>query len=202
MLRVDEQGKLLGADGRRTTIKVVGERHDDLDLEKLMSTFADRERAVGHVATALSPRDTVRVSIAGADLLIDYGRPSRRGREIWGAMIPYGDVWRTGANAATQFSTSRELQFEHGPVIPAGTYTLWSIPAKNGFDLIINKQVGQWGTQYNAANDLVRFHVATASIPAPGVEQMQLTIDPKGRRNGVLRMAWDRLQFVAPFTVN
>ena len=202
MLRVDEQGKLLGADGRRTTIKVVGERHDDLDLEKLMSTFADRERAVGHVATVLSPRDTVRASIAGADLLIDYGRPSRRGREIWGVMIPYGDVWRTGANAATQFSTSRELQFEHGPVIPAGKYTLWSIPAKNGFDLIINKQVGQWGTQYNAANDLVRFHVATASIPAPGVEQMQLTIDPKGSKGGVLRMAWDRLQFMAPFRVN
>jgi hypothetical protein len=200
MLRVDKSGKLLGADGRRTTIKVVAERHDDLDLAKLVSVFADRERAAGRVAAALSPRDTVRASIGGADLLLDYGRPSRRGREIWGAMVPYGDVWRTGANAATQFSTSKPLEFQGGPTIPAGKYTLWSIPAKDGFDLIINKQVGQWGTQYNAANDLVRFHVAAERVPAPGVEQMVMAIDPRGN-GGVLRMTWDRVQFSAPFTV-
>lgn len=200
MLRVDDAGRLLGADGRRSTIKVVAERRADVDLEKLIEHFAERERRAGQTAATLSPRDTVRASIAGADLLIDYGRPFRRGREVWGGLVPYGEVWRTGANAATQFSTTKTLAFQGGVTISAGAYTLWSIPDKDGFELIINRETGQWGTEYKAANDVARFHVRAEQVPAPGVEELVLAIDQRGA-GGALRMTWDRRQFTAPFTV-
>jgi DUF2911 family protein len=199
MLRVDKSGRLLGADGRRTTIKVVATRLADLDITALTNRFSERERATGYART-LSPRDTVRATVRGADLMIDYGRPLRRGRQVWGALLPYGEVWRTGADAATQFSTSKPLRFDNGPTIPAGMYTLWSIPTKSGVKLIVNKQVGQWGTQYDSTHDVARFDVITERIPSPGLEQMLLAIDVQGQR-GAIRMEWDNLRFKAPFSI-
>ena len=199
MLRADKSGRLLGADGRRTTIKVVASRLADLDVASLTSRFAERERATGYART-LSPRDTVHATVAGADLMLDYGRPFRRGRQVWGSLLRFGEVWRTGADAATQFSTSKPLRFDNGPTIPAGKYTLWSIPTSTGVKLIINKQVGQWGTEYDSTNDVARFDVITERIPSPGVEQMLLAIDVEGQR-GAIRMEWDTLRFKAPFSI-
>jgi hypothetical protein len=96
----------------------------------------------------LSPRDTARMELgAGKHLFIDYGRPSMRGRRIMGGLVPYGRVWRTGANAATTLVTDVDLT-SAAVRVPRGTYTLYTLPTAGGWTLIVNRQTGQWGTQY------------------------------------------------------
>jgi hypothetical protein len=154
--------------------------------------------AVAQQALA-SPRDSVKATIAGAAIAVDYGRPSKRGREIFGGLVPWGTVWRTGANQATHFTTSRPLAF--GAVnVPAGTYTLYTLPAQDGkWLLIINRQTGQWGTEYKQELDLARIPLAVEPTPAV-VEQMEITVTPSGR-GGEIAIRWDRTKASATFTV-
>jgi len=149
----------------------------------------------------LSPRDTTRATVGSAHLLVDYGRPSKRGREIFGGLVPYGEVWRTGANAATTFVTDRDLVV--GAVkVPAGTYTIYSVPAQSadGWRLIINKQTKQWGTEYHEDQDLARIPMATTAV-SPPVEQFTIKIVAKGSNGGELLYVWDTTQASVPFTV-
>lgn len=143
-----------------------------------------------------SPRDSVSATIGGATVTVNYGRPSKRGREIFGALVPYGTPWRTGANEATAFTTTKALRFGSATV-PAGSYTLFTLPAQDGtWQLIINKQTGQWGTAYDAKQDLVRIPMTVSQTPAV-VEQMQITVSAGGE----LAVLWDRTKAVATFTV-
>jgi len=146
-----------------------------------------------------SPRDSVAATIGGASVKVNYGRPSMRGRAIFGGLVPYGTPWRTGANEATAFTTSKALRF--GAVtVPAGSYTLFTLPAQDGkWQLIINKQTGQWGTAYDATQDLVRIPMTVSQTPA-AVEQMQITVTSAGA-GGELAVLWDRTKAVAVFTV-
>ncbi len=140
----------------------------------------------------LSPRDTSRATIGGAHILIDYGRPSKRGREIFGALVPYDKVWRTGANAATTLVTDADLVIG-GAKVSAGTYTLYTIPAKDSaWRLIINKQTGQWGTDYDSSQDLARVPMTVASIKSP-VEKFEITFDAKA-----MHLRWDTTDATVP----
>ena len=146
-----------------------------------------------------SPRDSVVTTIGGAALKLDYGRPSKRGREIFGGLVPWGAVWRTGANEATHFTTNKALRFGSATV-PAGRYTLYTLPQQNGqWLLIVNKQVGQWGTEYSEAQDLVRIPL-TVTSQSPAVEQMQLTLSAAGN-GGEFALLWDTTKASARFTV-
>lgn len=131
-----------------------------------------------------SPRDTTRATVGGATVMIDYGRPSKRGRVIFGGLVPYGEVWRTGANAATTMVTDKPLKI--GTLaVPAGSYTLYTLPAKGSWKLIVNKQNGQWGTSYDAAQDLGRVDMTVGALPA-AVEQFTIKV-----AGGSLRLEWD-----------
>lgn len=146
-----------------------------------------------------SPRDTARGTAGGAHLLIDYGRPSKRGRVIWGGLVPWGDVWRTGANAATTFVTDKDLAI-NGTAVPAGTYTLYSVPNQAGpWLLVVNKQTKQWGTEYHKEQDLARIPMTTAPVSSP-VEKFEISIAPAGT-GGVIHLTWDTTQASVPFTV-
>lgn len=146
-----------------------------------------------------SPRDSVVTTVGGASLKVDYGRPSKRGRVIFGGLEKYGRVWRTGANEATHFTTSRDLMFGSAKV-PAGTYTLYTYLDEGGkWQLIVNKQTGQWGTEYKQDMDLVRVPLTVEQTPAV-VEQMEITITPKGA-GGELAILWDRTKAHTAFTV-
>lgn len=148
-----------------------------------------------------SPRDSVKATIAGAALSVDYGRPSKRGREIFGGLgdMQWGMVWRTGANKATHFTTSKALQFG-ALAVPAGTYTLYTLLDKGGkWMLIVNKQTEQWGTDYDAKQDLVRIPLTVTQTPAV-VEKMTIEIVPAGK-GGEFSMSWDRSRAAAAFTV-
>ncbi|HVE78222.1 MAG TPA: DUF2911 domain-containing protein [Gemmatimonadaceae bacterium] len=194
---LDRTGRLTRWQGLRTTNKVIVERLPDVDLAPLERAFAQREATAGP-AGQLSPRDTVRATVGRAHLLVDYGRPMKRGRAIFGGIVPWNAVWRTGANAATQFTTDADLVVGGQP-IPAGTYTLWTVPSREGSKLIFNKQTGQWGTEYDAAQDLVRVNLATESARSPA-EQFTIAVEPRGA-GGVLRFVWDTTQLSVPFTV-
>ena len=126
--RVDKQGHILGVMPISGTGKFSVQRVGALDLDAMAGAFQAREKA-GAGLGVLSPRDTVRATAGGAALWIDYGRPGKRGRTVFGGIVPYGEVWRTGANAATQFKTDKALAFG-GTVVPAGFYTLWTLPRR------------------------------------------------------------------------
>jgi hypothetical protein len=195
--RTDRDGRLLGALPVAGTGKFTVDRVASLDLAGLRASYVAREKAGAGVGT-LSPRDTARADVAGASLLVDYGRPSKRGRQVFGGIVPYGEVWRTGANAATQFRTDHDLDFG-GTVVPAGFYTLWTLPTANGWTLIVNTQTGQWGTEHHADRDLVKIPMRVESL-GDEVEHFTISIAP-GADGGELRLDWDHTRAAAAFRV-
>lgn len=112
---------------------------------------------------AASPAATIKQSVGLAEISIEYSRPRLRGRELFKELIPEGEVWRTGANMSTTLTFSEDVTLE-GNEIPAGKYSLYSIPGKQTWTIIINKKIS-WGTQYDPEQDLVRFDVKTQKNP-------------------------------------
>lgn len=200
-VRVDPEGRLLGLDAGATTRKLVVERRPWMPLDDIARRWAAAD-AAGQVAGALSGRDTARAIIGDARLMADYGTPWKRGRAIWGALVPHGQVWRTGANMATHFSTSRDLLLGTGGdtlAVPAGTYTLFSIPQPGGGTLIVSRQTGQTGTAYDPARDLGRVPMRARPLGAP-VERFTIVFgDDDG--SGAIRLQWDAMEMVVPFRV-
>lgn len=196
-MRVDGEGRLLSFDGSDSPLKVSVERVDDVDIAAYRKRFVAREASNGPMGQ-LSGRDTLRVTIGAANLSVDYGRPRRRGREIFGHVVPWNQVWRAGANAATGFTTDADLLMG-GVVIPKGSYTLFMFPSPGGSKLIVNRQTGQWGTAYDVRQDLVRIDLTSEQL-AKTLDEFTIAIEPQGQ-GGVLRLRWDRSQFSVPFTV-
>lgn len=194
---VDEEGRVLRRSGRRTTIKTEGERVEDIDFSALAAEFASRDVG-GEGMGIASPRDTVEATVGGARLQVSYGQPAMRGREIWGGLVPYGEVWRTGANAATHLTTDSDLEIG-GTTVPAGQYTLYSVFAPDSAQLIINRQTGQWGTVYNEDQDLARVNLQSESLDEP-VERFTINVESTDG-GGRIELSWDRMRYFVPFTV-
>ncbi len=136
----------------------------------------------------LSPRAAAEVGLTGATINIDYGAPSVRGRKIFGGLVPYGQVWRTGANAATTLKTTGLLMI--GDLhVPAGTYTIYSLPTADGWKLIVNEQTWQWGTEYNQSQDLGRVTMKVTSNAAP-VETMVIDFEKTKGDETELHVKW------------
>lgn len=146
-----------------------------------------------------SPRDSVELIISGKRLLVEYSRPSVRGRKIINGVVPYGIVWRTGANAATSLVTQTDLVLA-GVKIPHGAYTLYTLPSAKQWKLIINKQTGQWGTVYNEKLDLVRIPLQKKSLKQP-VEKFTITLEPTTDKTGVIKLTWEKTQLSIDFEV-
>jgi hypothetical protein len=195
--KVDASGRLLGLSARASTVKTETARVPSVDFDRVVRGWIEAETR-GAIPGAVSARDTTRATLGTGDLWIDYGRPSKRGRTIFGALVPFDTVWRTGANAATQFRTSVDVRLGD-QLVPAGTYTLWTIPTKTGATLIVNKQVGQWGTQYDKGQDLVQVRMMVERVSAP-VERMKIEIVPTAG-GADLSIAWDDRKFTVPIRV-
>lgn len=186
-VRVDDTGLAL-LDLTATTSRYLVRRVAPPDVEALADEFARREGA-GSGLGVLSPRDTVRAAIGGAHLLLDYSRPAVRGRTVFGGLLaPFGQVWRTGADAATQLRTDRDLDIG-GTLVPAGIYSLFSIPTATGWLLIVNRQHGQWGTEYHPDQDLARIPLRINRL-RKGIERFTIAVAPAGAGAGTLRLAW------------
>jgi hypothetical protein len=136
-----------------------------------------------------SPPGTASVTFAdGKTVTINYSRPSMRGRQIFGGLVPYGQVWRTGANAATSLKTDVDLTIG-GANVPAGSYTLYSIPSETGWKLIINKETGQWGTKYDESQDLARVDMKVSKNASP-TEQFTISLEKTSGNTATLKLDW------------
>ena len=202
--RVDARGRLLGLDAGATTRKLVLERRPWMALDGIVERWSALD-AAGRSLGALSGRAEETGTVASATLAVDYGTPAKRGREIWGALVPYGEVWRTGANMATHFSTDRDLVLGSGAdtlLVPAGSYTLFSVPAAEGGVLIVSRQTGQTGTAYDPARDLGRVPLAVRTL-GETVELFTIDVSPVegSGADGEIRLRWDRAERVVPFRV-
>ncbi len=196
-VRVDAEGRILGVLPVAGTARYSVERVASLDLPAFAASFAAREQAGGGIGT-LSPRDSVVTTVAGAALWIDYGRPGKRGRTIFGDLVPFGQVWRTGANAATQLRTDKALDFG-GTVVPAGFYTLWTVPAPGGWKLRFNGETGQWGAAHKPDKDLFTVDMKVTSLPAVA-ERFAISVEPTVQ-GAMLHMDWDATRASVAFTV-
>ncbi len=189
--RVDGQGTLLGVSGIGSTMQVTVERVQGLDFAALAKSFAARSLGT------LSPADSVRASVAGVAVAVRYSRPSMRGRVIFGNVVPWNQVWRTGANQATVLETSADL-IVAGTTVPAGKYSLWTIPSPAGWKLIVNRNSGQSGTEYDAQYDLARLDMRVEPLRQP-VEQFTIAIEPSGN-GGVLKLEWEKTRASIPLS--
>jgi Protein of unknown function (DUF2911) len=151
---------------------------------------ADAQRA--------SPHETHEFVVDGATITIAYGRPSMRGRKIFGALIPYNKVWMPGADEATVFETTAALQFADFK-LPAGRYSLYTMPSDKQWALIINKKTGQWHTLYVPAEDIVKLPMTSEELASP-VEQLTISAVPHPP-GGAIRLEWENTRFSVPFTV-
>lgn len=152
----------------------------------------------------VSPHETVNATVGDAKITIVYGRPytkdpkSGEKRKIWGGLVPYGQVWRLGADEATLFTTDKEVSIGGTPVAP-GTYSLFLLPEEGGAKLIVNKQTGQWGTKYDQSQDVVRINLAKQALEKP-VDQFTIAVE-KTMADGVLKLMWESTQYSASVAV-
>lgn len=190
----DANNRLMVVDGSMTTNKIIATRETGGSIDVLALARAMRPSG------AMSGRDVARGAFgAGGIVLVDYGRPMVRERTVWGgALVPFDSVWRAGANDATHLFTTRVLTF--GQVtVPPGSYTLWIQHTRNGTFLIVNRQIGQWGTVYDPAQDLGR--AAMQMSPTPGhVEELTVTVRSLGGNRGAIDFAWGNSLASASFT--
>lgn len=194
----DAEGRLLSLDAGATTRALTVTRADGLDLDALATEFAARD-AAGQSPPL--PRRAVRTTtIKGTRIVMDYGQPAWKGRELFGALVPWGEVWRTGTDRATHFTTNRALMVGD-LLVPAGAYTLFSIPEPEGGTLIINHETGQKGSEYDPSQDLGRIpmrHFTTEWSSDLFTINLAM-ID--GSSGNELWLQWGHDVFAVPFTV-
>lgn len=176
-LRIDSAGRILnlGPNAERAT----------LDIEALATAFGPRPLG------ELSPRETVTGNVGNATITIAYGRPKRRGRAIFGALVPWGRVWRTGASDATLLTTDQNLVIGTARV-PAGKYALFTVPSASGWTLILSKKVGENAAAYDSTADFARTPMQSGPAAKPA-EQFTIAVEA-----GQLKLTWDTVTATVP----
>jgi hypothetical protein len=197
----------VGPEGRIGTLYqpngVRVERLPSLDINALAARWDSLDRQ-GRAMGMLSPLDSSTANIGPAKIAVIYSRPSMRGREVWGRLVPWGEVWRTGANAATVLRTDRNLLIGGRPV-PAGAYALFTVSTPTSTTLIIGKETMRdgrplAGTAFDPAHELTRVEMTMSEAPAP-VEQLTIAVEPGADNRGTLVLAWDRRRLTVPVVV-
>jgi hypothetical protein len=146
-----------------------------------------------------SPHESVSGTVDGANLTIVYGRPYMRGRKIFGSLVPYDHVWCPGADEATTLESTRELEI--GSVrVPPGPHTIWVLPTRDKWTLIISKEPSGFHTFYNSSADLGRVELRKRELPS-AVEQLTFAITPSQGGGGRIEMAWEQTEASAGFRV-
>ncbi len=147
-----------------------------------------------------SPPANVAATIAGKKITIDYYAPSMHGRKVMGGLVPFGEVWCTGANWATKLTTEANLQMG-GLKLPAGSYSIWTLPNANEWTLIINKQTGQFHKDYDSSTDFGRTKMNLKTLANP-VETFKIDLRSDGGNQGTLALVWETTEASIPFTVS
>jgi len=161
-------------------------------------TLSAQKTTTVHPGKGGSPHVRSEWTVDGAAISIEYGRPSLKGRAVGKEVATYGKPWRTGADEATTLKTDKPLKF--GTLaVPAGTYTLYTLPGETEWQLIVSKKTGQWGVPYPEGQDLGRVPMKVGKTSAP-VEQLTIAVDDTSA-GGTLRVEWGSTSASVPFTV-
>lgn len=148
-----------------------------------------------------SPVQIVTTRYKETYLKITYGRPQKKGRPVFGKLVPFDQIWRTGANEATEITVTTDILINQQP-LKAGTYTLFTIPGNTNWIIIINSDVGMWGSyNYNSKKDVLRFEVPATSTGAAVFESFTISIDSKNDKASI-SLAWDTTQVSFPVQFN
>jgi hypothetical protein len=193
---VSDDGRILALDGTGSTLAYDLRRmgYEELDRQALGAAFADRPMG------ELSGRGEIATTVGGVNFTGDFGTPQRRGRDIFGSLVAYGERWRTGANRATHLSFDGAIVID-GTTIPAGDYTLYSIPEADGGTLIINRRTGQTGTSYDEEMDEARVELRREALDE-SVEVFDIrVVGNDGGDGGRLEIRWAETVYFVPFTV-
>lgn len=192
-IKATPEGRIIGYDGTATPWNYIVTKHQPINVDEVAQRMS-KNLKIGNP----SPKAIVGFAIAGDTIGLSYGRPFRRGRKIFGGIVPYDSVWRTGANDLTKLQLPYDVTF--GKVtIPKGEYGLYTIPQENGWTLIFNTDFKQWPTEPNRSKDiaLVPLQVRKAAHPA---DQFTITIDPM-KEGGFIRFIWDETEAFASFKI-
>jgi len=146
-----------------------------------------------------SPPATSSITIAGKKITVEYYAPSAHGRKIMGGLVPFDEVWCTGANVATGLTTEADLEIGNLR-LPKGTYSIWTIPNLKEWTLIINKESGQFHLDYNASLDFGRTRMTVKSLAEP-VETLKVQLANGGGNKGTLALLWENTEASVPLTV-
>jgi hypothetical protein len=166
----------------------------------LICIFAWRSYGQYGYSKYTSPPANVAATIAGKKITVEYYAPSMHGRKIMGNLVPFGEVWCTGANWATKITTEANLQIR-GLKLPAGSYSIWTLPNANEWTLIVNKQTGQFHKDYDSSTDFGRTRMDLKTLADP-VETFRIELRADGGNKGTLALDWEKTEASIPFTVS
>lgn len=187
-LTLDEEGRILAADASGTTERTRTKRTEFTPVDPFEKEFLAVDRSGKGLGSA-SPNVEIQAKVGGASIVIKHGSPRLRGRTgVMKALTEAGTVWRTGANEATTLETSRDIVLG-GVRVPAGKYSLWTQARGGTVELIVNREAGQWGTSYQAAQDLARTPLVVGTSESP-LEAFMIDVVARGSGQE-LRLRWD-----------
>lgn len=167
----------------------------------LVASIATTSFGQGLKLPAMSPTAKITQGFSTSEMVIDYSRPSARGRKIFGGLVAYGEVWRTGANGATRVTFGEDVTIG-GKAVSAGTYALYSIPGATEWEIILNKGVGNWGTGgYKTDDDIARFKVKPTKI-SNATETFTISIDDITFNTCNITLKWENTKVTIPVVAN
>jgi hypothetical protein len=192
-VNVTPEGTIKHLDAGLTTRKLKVDRVNSVDMNALADRYA--QNPIGELSGAISAE----YAFSNTNFRVDYGSPQKRGRELFGGIVPYSERWRTGANRATHFYTSNDIQIGDLEV-PAGEYTIFTIPEEDGGTLIINSETGQNGNSYDESQDFGRVPMQVEQTDNM-TEAFTITVEETDE-GGRLNLIWGNTVYYVDFTIN
>jgi hypothetical protein len=188
-LVTDGQNHLQKIEGVGSSLNITGSVVRENINNNIPDEIAKRRNAAG-ATTVRTLRDTAHIVLNDNIIEVDYWRPHKRGREIFGNVVPWGRPWRTGANNATQLRFTKDISIS-GKDLAAGKYGIWSLPtSESQWELLINKNANNWGTDYDAASDLLKLPLRIERTDIP-VEILKISLTKKDNSTATLIIEWD-----------
>jgi hypothetical protein len=199
-LFVDDHGRMQGADATGSSINLIASvERNNKNYGQYLDAMAKRRWAEKSFAPRTF-RDTARLVLENKKIEVDYWRPYRRNRQIFGAVVPWDRVWRTGANNATQIRSDDDLEF-NGNKLTSGKYSIWTYPTENGWQLIFNKKADTWGTEYDSTANFFRVPMTVEKTTAP-VEILTISLLPENNDTARLLIEWEYYKAWADFKID
>lgn len=196
-LSLDKKGDLHAVDGIGTSWNISGTVVPMLNMDSVITASVAKDQRRPH-ASIVNKLDSVQATMVGGMIKIRYSRPAVRGRVIFGAVVPYDRFWRTGTDAATKLTLSQAIYF-NGKELPAGEYSIFTLPSKNGWTMMFSKEPNIWGTEYKAENDVLRVPMSTAALPE-SVEWLTIAVVPADN-GGRIEVSWEKLKASVAFSL-